>query len=154
VFTTKAKALKSEQRSGWAEIAKGFGSIPTPSGPTDFGWIFRGHKSTTYCLQPSIEREAQGDWASLERFMLKEFRSKARMHIRSSDLPQGDKILEWLALMRHSGVPTRLLDFTFSPYIALYFALRNRTPKEKSKDAELWAIDADALGKKAALIAY
>jgi hypothetical protein len=152
VFTAKAKAKKNEQCCDWAEIVKAFDSIPTPSRPTDFGWIFRGHKSVEYSLQPSIEREAEGDWATVEAFTLKEFRSKARMHIRPSDVPQWENMLDWLALMRHSGVPTRLLDFTFSPYIALYFALPDPTAKKKSKDAEVWAIDADALGARAASI--
>ena len=59
-------------------------------------------------------------------------------------LPEpGDK-LGWLAIMQHYGAPTRLLDFTYSPYVALYFALRNRIERE-SDFAEVWGLDAAAL---------
>jgi hypothetical protein len=46
-------------------------------------------------------------------------------------------VVDWLALMQHHGAPTRLLDWTLSPYVALYFALQG----DSNKDAALWAID-------------
>jgi len=46
--------------------------------------------------------------------------------------------------MQHYGAPTRLLDFTYSPCIALYFALRDRE-KNESNYAEVWGIDAAIL---------
>jgi hypothetical protein len=39
---------------------------------------------------------------------------------------------EWLTLMQHYGVPTRFLDFSYSFYVALYFASRNVNFKEPS----------------------
>jgi hypothetical protein len=68
-------------------------------------------------------------------------------------LPGSEDILSWLAVMQHYGVPSRLLDFTLSPYVALYFALRARTVDEmRSSHAALWAIDARALKSVAAKI--
>jgi len=112
-------------------------------------WVFRGLKKHSYPLQPSIERGAGPSmpWATLERKILfEEFQPKAQMHMEPGSLPQSGDVLSWLALMQHHGVPTRLLDFTLSPYVALYFALRERTREEKSSShVAVWAIDARAL---------
>jgi|HubBroStandDraft_6_1064221.scaffolds.fasta_scaffold13086_4 hypothetical protein len=139
----------------WGEITGAFDSFPHERlGYDSLGelgetlWVFRGHKSTKYPLRPSIERDAAKkpfSWAALELKVLEEFQSRARMHLNSSDVPQQDDRLSWLALMQHYGVPTRLLDFTLSPYVALYFALRNRTREELAESIEVWAIDAHAL---------
>jgi hypothetical protein len=49
-------------------------------------------------------------------------------------------LFEWLALMQHHGAPTRLIDFTWSPHVAAFFALdRARGP------AAIWALDTKAL---------
>lgn len=92
-------------------------------------WVFRGHKSVSYALAPSVERVAQDlphPWKALEFQLLREFQAKAPLHVPTDRLPPAGDKLSWLALMQHYGVPTRLLDFTYSPYVALYFALRDR----------------------------
>jgi hypothetical protein len=73
------------------------------------------------------------------------------MHLDPAQIPPTDYRLGWLAIMQHYGAPTRLLDFTDSPYVALYFALRNRE-KGESDYAEVWGIDAAALRNQAAKI--
>jgi len=50
--------------------------------------------------------------------------------------------------MQHYGVPTRMLDFTLSPFVALYFAVRQwrAEPRDKKPEcARLWAIDSTAV---------
>src|SRR4051812_10550753 len=64
------------------------------------GWIFRGHKKSTYPLKPSIEREPVGvlGWAALERAMMYEFQAKAPLYVKPSSLPSQDDPLSWLAI--------------------------------------------------------
>lgn len=73
--------------------------------------------------------------------MLDEFQKKARLHISSEHRPELKDKISWLALMQHYGVPTRLLDFTYSPYAAFYFALRDRPRDKRMSPPEVWAID-------------
>ena len=58
-----------------------------------------------------------------------------KSHLFLNDVPRGDE-LEWLALMQHHGAPTRLLDFTWSPYVAAFFAL-----ERAGSDAAIWALN-------------
>jgi len=85
---------------------------------------------------------------------LAEFQAKAPLHVASRDLPQINERLAWLALMQHYGVPTRLLDFTYSPYVALYFALRNfrQIPAPvKASYVNVLAVNAQVLMERARL---
>lgn len=50
-------------------------------------------------------------------------------------VPADADTFQWLALMQHHGAPTRLLDFTWSPFVSAFFALERAT-----KDAAIWAI--------------
>jgi hypothetical protein len=143
----------------WTAITREFDRLPKPVLRQDEegeffhqGWIFRGHKKESYSLAPSIERAyPYCDWSLAEFRILREFQSKARMHLDPAQVPQTDYRLGWLAIMQHYGAPTRLLDFTYSPYVALYFALRNRE-KNESNFAEVWGFDATALRNQTAKI--
>lgn len=75
-------------------------------------------------------------------------KSKARMHLGPAQIPEARDKFGWLSVMQHYGAPARLLDFTYSPYLALYFALRNRVQGE-SKYAEVWGIDEATLRDQA-----
>ena len=70
----------------------------------------------------------------LEFGLLREFQRKCSHHV--TDLPKQNHIIEWFALMQHHGAPTRLLDWTYSFFIATYFAL-----KEAEGDCAVWALN-------------
>jgi hypothetical protein len=77
-----------------------------------------------------------------EQWYQREFRKVAHNHLSASSMPSTR--LEWLAVMQHYGVPTRLIDLTRSPFIALYFAVRNW---QSNTDAVVWAIGHERLHK-------
>jgi hypothetical protein len=102
-------------------------------------WIFRGQPDARWGLQPSIEHLALPDGTtrySAERFIRREFRRRAHHYL--SQLPEPDDALAWLALMRHHGAPSRLLDWTRSPYVAAHFAAVNAAPDAVFM---IWAVD-------------
>ena len=102
-------------------------------------WCFRGHADANWPLKCSLSRHievskiCQQAWDLQEKRIRRIFERKS--HLFLADVPQNDEI-EWLALMQHHGAPTRLLDFTWSPYVAAFFALERATA-----DAAVWAIN-------------
>ena len=79
-------------------------------------FLFRGVGQGEFDLIPSLKRLGGRYW-ELERHVLRNFRKYAHR----SMVPHDDD-WNWLALGQHHGLPTRLLDWTYSPYVALHFA--------------------------------
>lgn len=108
-------------------------------------WVFRG-QSYEYGLQPVLERVIcrysipPKDAMQYEGKVYREFKRRAHNYI--DETPSGNDLVEWLALMRHYGAPTRLLDCTYSFFIATYFALETA-----DKDGAIWAVNKDSLVK-------
>lgn len=90
------------------------------------GYFFRGQPSAAWGLLPSFARECRelelARARSLERAAIREFQRHASIHLEPSFTRHPADRLSWLAIMQHYGCPTRLLDWTGSPYVALYFA--------------------------------
>ena len=72
-----------------------------------------------------------------EKILIHEFQRRSHLYLK--DTPNNENIVEWLGLMRHHGAPTRLLDWTYSFFIAVYFAIEN--PAEKEDKYCVWAIN-------------
>jgi hypothetical protein len=86
------------------------------------GWIFRGHCSAGWSLQTTLERRTPpGDSGLHTEFnIVRGFKRRAHNYLGPNEMPSSPG--EWLSLMAHYGAPTRLLDFTWSPFVAAYFA--------------------------------
>ncbi len=119
-------------------------------------WVFRGHGSLDWELETSIERlcnRIHGNLTytkELEIELLREF--QRRYHFYSTNIPRESDLLQWLSIMRHNGAPTRLLDFTYSIYIAAYFAVEEYVAMKSSKGSDIygfdiWAINSTVLGE-------
>ncbi len=79
-------------------------------------YVYKGLTNASYGLTTSLNRLG-GDYAAVERHLLRNFRKYAQR----SDIGS-DSLWSWLALGQHHGLPTRLLDWTYSPFVALHFA--------------------------------
>jgi len=106
-------------------------------------YAFRGQPRACWeTLRPSLRRHVDGlqpDAAiKVEQLLLRRFQAQAFTH-----LPHGaavDRVpttlLGWWCLMQHYGVPTRLLDWTRSMYVAAYFAVES----EPEHDGAVWVV--------------
>jgi hypothetical protein len=124
--------------SSWSDLERFLTSL---DGGMD-RWCFRGHHRPEWPLVSSLDRMVSRGRRDAEALLIREFQRSAQHFLRS--VPMKDDVLEWLALMQHHGTPTRLLDFTLSPYIGLYFALEHfpiDSGVETDVCAALWAIN-------------
>lgn len=80
--------------------------------------VFRGHSSKDFKLIPSVGRDTQYTFEK-ELQLFEHFKNQGRQYI------QCNSDLEWLASAQHHGLPTRLLDWTYNPLVALYFAIKD-----------------------------
>lgn len=100
-------------------------------------WMYRGQSNFEWKLESSLHRafeeakklnKLNGKSKTInkqehEKVMIERFKCHAHLYL--DHLPKESDSLSWFSLMQHHGAPTRLLDFSFSPYVALYFALES-----------------------------
>jgi hypothetical protein len=107
-------------------------------------WLCRG-QSRSYLprrLTPKIDREPREDLErtarlSIERQSIELFRSTARYFSHPGEEAALTDDIIALAVLRHYGLPTRLLDWSQSPYVAAYFAACSHD----TQDGEIWSFD-------------
>lgn len=150
------------------DVGKWLSEVGKKKGGT---WVYRGQGDSAWSLETGLGRglfsEGELDECELgrllegEREMMDEFRREIARRIEYKSF----RNVELLALMQHYGAKTRLLDFSFSPLVALYFALESyddymghvrafqKTHKDgkgksdvaKVKAISVWAVDIEQI---------
>jgi hypothetical protein len=104
----------------------------------DGRYLFRGCSDVGHSLTPSISRwRSKVEYDSkLEEEFIEAFKREALAYLAYEPKdPWG-----WLALAQHHGVPTRLLDWSESPFVALFFAVEQRKADTDFRDGALYVI--------------
>jgi len=102
-------------------------------------WAFRGQSDASWPIMSTLSRYLTQNhvhpdaWVSQESRIRRIFRRKS--HLFLPQPPAEHDSFEWLSIMQHHGAPTRLVDFTWSPNVAAFFALERAT-----STAAIWAL--------------
>lgn len=130
----------------WAHLLELWDGLRRPAGT----YVFRGQRDATWGLTTSLHR-ALTDFgippANAERTevgLVCRFRRQAH-HFVGGLTPDRGKVIEWLALMQHFGAPTRVQDWTYSLFVAAFFALETA-----GGQSAVWVVRRDLLLSSAA----
>jgi hypothetical protein len=104
-------------------------------------YVFRGLGDAQWNLETTLDRTARYRQTESEAVLVESFQRAVPATIHNA--PPHDDRFSWLALMRHYGLPSRLLDCTDSPFVAAYFAAE--APPHCDCHFAIWAFDKDAL---------
>lgn len=96
-------------------------------------FAFRGLSDASYKLETSLIRLG-GKYAELERHLLRNFTKYAHRSV-----VERDSLWHWLSVAQHYGLPTRILDWTYSPFIAMHFA--TASIDKYDIDGVIWAVN-------------
>ncbi|EMY32330.1 FRG domain-containing protein [Arthrobacter crystallopoietes BAB-32] len=97
-------------------------------------FAYRGHSAAARDLRTGLVRLRGDSSTAVEPHILRNFRKYAHR-----DTSPGDSDWNWLSVAQHHGLPTRLLDWSHSPYVALHFA--TRLPERNDEPGAVWCVD-------------
>lgn len=106
---------------------------------------YRGLPNSSYSLLTTLQRNSKGKTSEVEKSILRNFAKYA--------VSEGSQISEspWLQMVvgQHHGLPTRLLDWSYSPLVALHFATSGEDMRYMDNhDCVVWKIDVDEIHKR------
>jgi len=126
------KYIKQIDLKSWSEFKSKIDSFKLE-------WIYRGQADASWELASSLERSSLLEIDhEIEVVFIAEYRKAIRSFPDCHEIPK--TTLEWLSLLQHHGTPTRLIDFTESPYIAAYFAFQEEV-SEMSEAVAIWCVN-------------
>lgn len=100
--------------------------MPNERNVAEEDWIFRGQKIDEG-LKTSLEQTindyglSMEDAPKIEGGLMRRFKRQSTSYLKT--IPAEGNYMEWFALMQHYGAPTRLHDWTYSFFVAVYFAV-------------------------------
>jgi hypothetical protein len=124
--------------NSWMELMHVFGEDAGRSQTLDrfrSDYVYRGMPSAEWLLKTSLQR-LNVQFEQIEKHLLRNFKKYA-----PHDSVPVDNFWYWLTLAQHHGLPTRLLDWTYSPLIGLHFCLENHLDFERYEYAALWSVN-------------
>jgi hypothetical protein len=102
-------------------------------------WVYRGVSNAAWRNETSLQHTNMPKIELVEKHLLR----RLKMYAPQSSV-HDNSMWSWLTLGRHYGLPTRLLDWSFSYYMALHFALSDHTRFDEA-DAAIWCVDIRAV---------
>ena len=138
----------------WRHIVELFGQFDFGR-PSEAPRLYRGQSASIWGLEDTLSRllslDAPPEHAlEIERMAFEKFFAQAHFFLDPSTLPKRCSLLAWWAIMQHFGCPTRLLDWTASPYVATYFAVA----EGEDSEGAVWSFDPVAVSDASKSPAY
>lgn len=133
--TTDSNGIDIVRVKTWHQLEKAltFGAFREDLQRLRSPWVCRGLSRSSHPLMTTLQRQG-GKFATVESYMLRQFKKYA-----AKEVVRSDTDWHWLSVAKHHDLPTRLLDWTNSPLVALHFATCNA--QHLWSDGAVWMVN-------------